>query len=299
MGCAAAAAGVAAFSEGFRYVFCRHYSRIAGLLLDTKGHDDEYYFWRDNLKKYMQSRPHSEHTLVGNNGKALRAFYYTAGNTPSKVVVFMIHGYRAEHNEACAPFYDYYMSRGIDIFTCDHTAHGESEGETIGFGVSESADCLAWLDYLLRMRGRGIEVILHGFSMGAATVMQMSDQCPKNVRFIVEDSGFTSAEALLRSSLGSFYGPYTKLNSILTKVDIALSDVRPHLAKTTLPILFVHGKEDRFVPFDMAPELFMACASPAKDRLYVPAARHVEAMYRAPVEYKAMLDSYLRKYLDN
>ena len=82
-------------------------------------------------------------------------------------------------------FLDYYHSRGFDLFCCDHTASGEGGGKLIGYGVYESQDCLKWLEVLTERFGADVQVILHGFSMGGATVLKMSDRVPGNVRFIV------------------------------------------------------------------------------------------------------------------
>ena len=292
----AGVAAAAAVSALYRYVFCRSYLPVTGLLLDKKGHTEEYYSYRRKMTAYMENRPHTEHVITSAGGQLLHGYYYQAGDKPSRVIVFIVHGYRSEHNETAACFYDYYMSRGIDLFTCDHAAHGESSGEVIGYGVTEARDCFQWLSYLLDTFGSDVRLILHGFSMGAATVMLMSDRVPENVRFIVEDSGYTSAEEILSPSLGSSLKFYSRVNRLVGGYDLSDSDVRPHLLHTRTPFLFVHGKEDRFVPFAMAPELFKLCPS-EKDRLYVPEARHIESIYVAPEAYKAKLDEYLLRYL--
>ena len=97
-------------------------------------------------------------------------------------------------------------SRGFDIFTCDNTASGESGGKLFGYNVFESADCLKWLNFLRSQFGEDIKVVLHGFSLGGATVLKMSDRCPDCVKFIVSDSGFIDAREILRSQLGPLYG---------------------------------------------------------------------------------------------
>lgn len=66
--------------------------------------------------------------------------------------------------------------------------------------------CLKWLSFLEGEFGSDIQVIMHGFSLGGATVMKMSDRVPDVVKFIVEDSGFTDARPILRSQLGPVYG---------------------------------------------------------------------------------------------
>lgn len=77
----------------------------------------------------------------------------------------------------------------------DNTASGLSGGAWFGYDVFESTDCLKWLSFLEGEFGSDIQVIMHGFSLGGATVMKMSDRVPDVVKFIVEDSGFTGRAA--------------------------------------------------------------------------------------------------------
>ena len=73
-------------------------------------------------------------------------------------------------------------------------------------------------------------------------------------------------------------------------------DVRPHMLRATLPILFVHGTEDHTVPFAMGRELYELYPG-TKDHLFVEGAHHVESMHRAPEAYAAKLDEFIGKYI--
>ena len=189
-----------------------------------------------------------------------------------------------------------YKSRGFDLFCCDNTAAGESEGRYIGFDVFESRDCLKWLDFLQERFGADIQVILHGFSMGGGTVLSMSDRCPPCVRFIVDDCGFSSPVDSLRRRLGLLVWPLGAINRVVAGYSLRDGDVRPHMLRATLPILFVHGTDDHTVPFAMGRELYELYPG-AKDHLFVEGAHHVESMHRAPEAYAAKLDEFIGKYI--
>lgn len=175
---AAAAVPVYAVLDIYRFVFWRSRSRLSTLLLDKKGHAEDYYVRRDSAADRLREKMHVRYTISSDRGETLQGFYYPAGKKPGKKLVFIVHGYHSEHAETAGMFYDLYHSRGFDIFTCDNTASGESGGKLFGYNVFESADCLKWLNFLRSQFGEDIKVVLHGFSLGGATVLKMSDRCP-------------------------------------------------------------------------------------------------------------------------
>ena len=289
---AAAALGV---EELYRYTFCREGSKLLAPLLDHKGHENAYYPRRDAAAYRMRRTPSEPMEIRSERGERLRGWYYPLGGEGRRIA-FIVHGYRSEHAETAGMYLDYYASRGFDLFCCDHTAHGESEGRFIGFDVLESADCLRWIDALIERFGEDVEIILHGFSMGSATVLQMSGRCPKQVRLIVADCGFISAEEQLRGSFGRFYPVMAWLHRVIALVDLRKSDVRPSLERSDKPILFVHGREDPTVPFSNGERLFDFYQGP-KDCFFVDGARHVECIHVDPEGYARKLDRMIEQYL--
>jgi len=293
----AALIGAAAVFTGelYRYTFCRESSRLLAPILDKRGHEDAYYLRRDAAAEALRHRPRKEIHIRSSRGEQLTGYYYPAGGE-GKRIAFIIHGYRSEHAETAGMYYDFYASHGFDLFCCDHTAHGASEGRLIGFDFFESADCLRWIDELCCRFGSNIQIVLHGFSMGAATVMKMSSQCPSQVKFLVADCGYASGETQLKASLGPMYPVLRTLNRIIAGYDLRNTDVRPSLLRSRLPILFVHGRKDRSVPFKNAETLYALAPGP-KDCLFVDEARHVESMYVDPQGYERKLDAFIKQYL--
>ena len=89
-------------------------------------------------------------------------------------------------------------------------ATGESEGEYIGMGWLDKDDLKCWIDLIIKQNNNS-NIILHGSSMGAATVLMASgDELSSNVKAIIEDSGYTSvwdifaSEAKARFNLPAF-----------------------------------------------------------------------------------------------
>ena len=280
--------------ELYRYIFCRNSSWLFTRLFDKKGHAPEYYVYRKKGMETMLTAPQQEFTIRSHRGQKLKGFYYPCGSQ-GRIIAFAVHGYRSEHADTGGILYEYYRSRGIDVFACDHTAQGQSEGHFIGFDVLESRDCLKWVDFLIEKFGPDTKIILHGFSMGAATVMQMSSHCPPNVRFIVEDSGYRDAHAAMDHLIGPLYGPMRLLNRLIAGYDWNDADVTGSLLQSRIPMLFVHGQLDKLVPYKNGPELYRLYPG-EKDCFFPADTRHIESMYTCPQEYAAKLDSFLAKY---
>lgn len=281
--------------ELYRYTFRREGSALLAPLLDTRGHEDAYYVRRDAAAAALRARPHETLHIRSARGEMLSGFYYPFAGE-GKRIAFLIHGYRSEHAENAGLYADCWARLGFDLFCCDQTAHGQSEGKQIGFDYFESADCLLWIDELRRRFGGDLQLVLHGFSMGSATVMKMSADCPDCVRFLVADCGYADAPSQLRRSLGALYPLMAAINRFAAGCDLRQTDVRPSLRKASLPILFVHGKQDGSVPFSNSEELYALYEGP-KDCFFVENARHVECMYVDPAGYEEHLKRFVEQYI--
>ena len=75
----------------------------------------------------------------------------------------------------------------------DARAHGESEGDYIGFGCLDRKELLKWIDWVIDYCGDDTEIYLHGISMGASTALMASGlDLPSQVKGIISDCEFTS-----------------------------------------------------------------------------------------------------------
>ena len=292
---AAAGAAAALFVEElYRFTFCREGSPILGPLLDKKGHEEAYYQKRDAAAGALRLKTRERLEIRSSRGERLTGFYYPAAGN-GKRIAFLVHGYRSEHAETAGLYYETYRRLGFDLFCLDQTAHGESEGRFIGFDVFESDDVLRWIDALRRRFGEDVQILLHGFSMGAASVLKCACDCPVQVRAIVADCGYADGQTQLRRSVGPLYPLLRLVNRAIARYDLNDSDVRPSLRRARLPILFVHGREDHTVPFSNAEELYGLYRGP-KDCLFVDGAKHVECIYVAPDAYEEKLKEWIASW---
>ena len=264
-------------------------------LLNISDHEQAFLDDRERLEKAMEERPCIHLTTVSPRGTELAGYYYTCGDKPCGRIVFMVHGFRTSHCRNAGCYYDFFTSRGFDVFCCDNVAHGRSGGRYMGYDYFESQDCLHWIDCLTRCFGADIKIILHGQSLGGATVCKMADRVPDNVKFIIDDCGFTSGADTIGKKTGALFPVFNALTRLTARYDLRDTDVRDNVRRARVPMLFVHGEQDKTVPFAMGPELYELCGS-EKDCLFVENARHVESIWRAQREYGIKLDGFVEKY---
>lgn len=306
-----AAAGIAA---GTGYGLC---DLISNLLVDRKfavpesfgnlvsGADmTEMRALGEKNRKWLEDYGYERYTINADDGTKLIG-YLLKPEKPSKLFAFCSHGYRSEGRREFSGISQYYLSRGFNVFLVDHRAAGESDGKYIGFGYYEAKDCVKWLHFLNDTFGNDISIVIHGVSMGSATVMLMSsdENLPENVKLTVADCGYTSAWDEFTYKLADLKLPEKPLIQIVNAINVkkagydfkkdtnALESVK----HARLPMLFIHGGADKFVPTFMVYLLYDACSHLIKDMMIVDGADHASSYVIGTEQYGKKIDEMLEK----
>nr|WP_246880474.1 alpha/beta fold hydrolase [Sporosarcina sp. 6E9] len=254
---------------------------------------------------WVADQPFQKVTIPSRDGLQLIGYFLPASQPTNKVVV-LTHGYLGEAWQM-GLFGQYYNELGYDIFMPDARGHGLSEGDYYGFGGPDRFDVIDWTRFLVEELGKNTEVIYHGLSMGAATVLMTSGEAdlPKQVKAIIADSPYESVYELFKYQLKKmFYMPAFPLldgASLLMKMKTGYSfkkaDALKEVEKTKVPILYIHGESDTFVPTEMSKDLYQHTAS-EKELLLIPNANHGESFALAEDEYKMKVNHFLDRYLN-
>lgn len=241
--------------------------------------------------------------ITSYDGLKLNAFIVGAEQESDKVVLLM-HGFRSHdfHDFACSA--KLYHELGYNVVLPDERAHGLSEGKYICFGIRERYDCRDWINYIVERYGENCTVFLGGVSMGCATVtMTLGFELPKNVKGCISDCGFTSPYDIFKSVIkGSFHMPsfpFLNTAAILCR-HIAGFGVKEYstleaMKVNKLPVLFIHGADDTFVPPWMSEKNYEACKAP-KELLMVEGAGHALSFLKAPEKCSAAISDFIKKY---
>ncbi len=252
----------------YRMAFARN-DKVIGTPLDFP--DTEFYTpyaqeMTKNIKIFLDI-PYEDVYITSHDGLKLHGKFYE-GKKDKPVIIFF-HGYRANATRDGSGIHTLGTEKGLNILVITQRAHNESEGKTITFGIKESMDCLSWIDYVKERFGEDKKVILWGISMGAATVMTaVGRDLPENVLGIGADCGYSSAKDILKSVIKGMKLP-VEPSYLLVKLGariyggLDIEEISPveALKKAKVPILFIHGEADDFVPCYMTHQNYEACVS--------------------------------------
>lgn len=228
--------------------------------------------------------------------------YKILNNTTTNKWVITVHGYTSkglEMNNYAKEFYN----MGYNVLIPDLRGHGESEGNYIGMGWDDRLDILEWINFILNIDETST-IILHGVSMGAATVcMTSGEELPDNLKAIIADCGYTTVWDQFSHQLKSLYSlpnfPVMNASSVITrfKAGYTLKEASAltQVAKSKTPILYIHGDKDDFVPYKMMDELYNATAS-EKEKLTVENAAHAKSATTNPELYWSTIKQFLAKH---
>lgn len=232
------------------------------------------------------------------DGLRLHGRYYEAA--PGAPVQILFHGYRSNAVRDFSGGLQLALEAGCSALLVDQRAHGASGGRCLSFGVLERRDCLEWIKYVNERCGR-VPVVLAGVSMGAATVLMAAGlELPENVAGIIADCGYTSPKEIICKVAGDAGIP-AKLVYPLVRLGARLfggfdpdgCSAVEALSSAKVPVLLIHGEDDRFVPCEMSRTNRGACRSEAV-LLTVPGAGHGLSYLIDHDAYRSAVLSFLR-----
>ena len=139
-------------------------------------------------------------------------------------------------------FLSLYQANGFSVFSYDYPGYGTSQGKTTTANTYKSAD--AAIDYLIKQTGVG-EIIIHGRSVGGGPAVYLA--CTRDVAGLIAESSFVTA---FRTLTHIPLVPIDKFKNI------------SRIGKVNCPVLVIHGREDRTLPFWHGEKLFKKAKEP-------------------------------------
>lgn len=256
--------------------------------------------WRDSLKREGALCD----TTIVRKGKSLHAWYVKA-STPTASTALLVHGYTDCSIRMMPLGRMYNRDLKMNILLLDLQNAGRSSGDHFQMGWLDREDVKEWTRVSSLLFGDTVRIVVHGVSMGAATTMMLSGDkdVPPSVKAYVEDCGYTSVEEQFTKELKERFGlpswPLIPLASQLCEWRYGWSfreaSSLKQVAQCRLPMLFIHGTADRFVPTRMVYPLYKAKPSP-KELWLAPDAAHARSYYVFPKAYTHRVEHFLRKY---
>ncbi|MEG0394894.1 alpha/beta hydrolase [Anaerorhabdus sp.] len=246
--------------------------------------------------EWITNQDLGEWEITNKEGLNLWAQYYPALED-TNVTILAVHGYTVDHRDI-VPAIKPFVEQGYSVLAIDQRGRGQSEGNYLGMGWLEKDDVIEWINAIIEQYPNN-KIILYGESMGAATVMlAASQQLPENVIGVIEDCGYTSAYEMFEDQLKERFGlpafPFLPAAQIVGQLracyDFGKASPINALKNATLPILFIHGGDDTYVPTWMGEKLYASYQN-QKELLIIPGAEHgASADVDPDLYYKTIFD---------
>lgn len=253
--------------------------------------------------KKADAIPYERVSVTAWDGTKLSGKYYHYADDAPCALCF--HGYRATSIRDFSGGAVFLMEQRMNVLLVDQRATGESGTHTICFGIKEQKDCIDWIHYAKDRLGKDVPIMLYGISMGAATVLMASGlDLPENVKGIVADSPYSSVKGIICKVCrdlhlpARFMYPFIKAGARwFGKLDLEAGSVTDKVANASVPILIIHGEDDRFVPCEMSREIQES--NPEKvERYTFPKAGHGISYVEDKPRYIRLVTAFIDRVLD-
>lgn len=226
----------------------------------------------------------------------LRGWFFRAADDNQKAVI-LLHG-QADNRLGVIGYVPIFLKHGYDVLTPDLRAHGDSGGDLATYGVKEADDVNRWAEWL-SSRHSARCVFGLGESMGAGILLQALG---KQSRFcaVAAESPFSTFREAAYDRLGQRFGRGPWLGRTLLRpviesaflyarvrygVNLNMASAATAVARTSVPILLIHGTGDRNIPLAHSKRIQRRGAG--RVVLWeVPGAGHAGAFARAPGEFE-------------
>lgn len=255
----------------------------------------------NDAQKWLEEKSNYSDKYIESYDKLQLHSYVVTQNSNKWAIV--VHGYGGS-GKLMSDKSKYFYDMGYNVLIPDLRGHGKSEGDYIGMGWKDRLDIISWINFIIK-ENPNAEIVLHGTSMGAATVLMTSgENLPSNVKAIVADCAYTSAWDEFSYQLETYLKvpSYYILNvtNMVTKLKAGYSlkeaSALESVKKATVPILFIHGDKDKFVPYSMMDKLYDATISP-KEKLTIEGGEHANSDLVSPFLYWLTVEDFLNQYV--
>ena len=245
-----------------------HKSFVSNTHLTLKKSDPLY-----SRKKWFINAPKQHWAMTSATGNYRLVADYIPAQGHSQKSVLIAHGFMG-NKETMAAYASLFHEMWYNVLMPDARAQGDSQGKYIGYGWPERRDVKKWTQKLIKHDGQDSQIVIFGVSMGGATSMMASGlHLPKQVKVIVDDCGYSSLNDELNYEAQEMYHmPWIVRKPAVAALSLVnrcangfytgeASSVES-LHHNKLPVLFIHGDHDTFVPTKMVYKNYASTKGP-------------------------------------
>ena len=295
----------AAYGLHYGYKMAFYYDDPLNSPYET-GNDEQVLRCKDTMNAAIaefEAAPYEEVSIRSHDGLTLTGkYYHNADGAPLEIYC---HGYKGNALRDFCGQWPVAKELGHNVLLINQRCHGGSQGHTITFGVQERKDALSWVKWAQKRFG-DVNMVLCGVSMGAATVLMASgmEDLPKCVKAIVADCPFDAPSNIIKKVLGQDMGLPVKFvyplilagGMVYGGFNLNADSPAEAVKRAQVPILLMHGDDDRFVPYPMSQNIY--AANPDGIEFHtIHGAGHALDFATSPAEFQSIVKAFLQKYL--
>jgi hypothetical protein len=175
----------------------------------------------------------------------------TKNDLNDRKVILYLHG-KGKNISANAKHANRLMRMGFSVLVIDYRGYGKSDGSSPSESTVYTDAQTAW-DYLIEKGFKPHQIMIYGHSLGGAIAIDLAVKHPDAMGMIV-DASFTSISEM--ASLDPKYRIFP--------IDLLIHQRFDSIAKVrslAIPVLYIHGTNDDFIPPAMSQRLYEATSS--------------------------------------
>lgn len=273
--------------------------------LDTKANSvKQLEEWGYDYKSFQSLYKGKNIILVSEGGNEVSVTFFSIDGNYDRDTVILIHGAGGDHT-SMYPIAEFYLENNWNVAAIDQRASGDSKNTLVTFGHFEKNDIVPLVEYI-KGKTNNKKIVLHGQSMGAATVglYVATEHANQNIDYCIMDSSYDSMKGIflviwhsMDTGIPDDYvitcgNWYLKRHYAFEFEDV---DVVAAQANNMIPTLVIHGTKDDFCFSSMGEEIYNNIAAEKKE-IWLVDSGHIEACIDYPDEYAKKVLTFINKY---
>jgi hypothetical protein len=209
-------------------------------------------------------------------GERIHAWWWPAEN-PDAPVVYYLHGVRWNLTGQLNRI-SQLRRFGFSVFAIDYRGFGQSDGDVPSETTVYEDARIGW-QWLVAHEPDASKRYIYGHSLGGAVAIDLAAQVSREAegaRGLIVESSFTTLHDVV-SEMGYGWVPVSQKFDSISKI-----------GQVRMPVLLVHGAEDRYVPSRLSEALYAAAPQPKK-LLLIANGTHNNSAWLGDAEYRQAL----------
>lgn len=248
----------------------------------------------------LQNMPHEVHMIPSKFGYDIHATFYRPHET--KHWMILLHGV-SENSLSSSKYVHMFTDMGFNCVVYDARRHGKTGGVDSTYGYYEKFDLESVINALKTQHGSDIRLGIHGESMGAATMLLYAGELSNQAEFYISDASFARFSDQLVTVYQSISKKAARPVLFFTYIVLKLRsrysiyELSPIkiIDQIEAPILFIHSKKDKFIPYQSSVALYKKKKG-AKQAWYPERGDHVESFNRNQKKYRSTVHEFIEQY---